>query len=104
MHAFKVRFRLDNGWTRRQMRHVARGRVTLLTFVAAAAMVAGQTEAATFRVDDTRLTVPSILTDERFSIAKSGPGPMGRQSEVRRRSHVFSHVTTAFRWTKKGFA
>jgi hypothetical protein len=64
MHAFKVRFRLDNGWTRRQMRHVARGRVTLLTFVAAAAMVAGQTEAATFRVDDTRLTVPSILTDD----------------------------------------
>lgn len=64
MHAFKLRYRLDSGRTSRQLQQVAQVRVTILTFMAAVVVGAGQSEAATFRVDDTRMTVPSILADD----------------------------------------
>jgi hypothetical protein len=64
MHTFKVFHRLATDWPCRQVQHVAPVRMALLAFVTAAAMAAGQTEAATFRVDDTRMTVPSILADD----------------------------------------
>lgn len=61
MHASKVRYRLDSGRSSRQIQQV---RMTILAFMAAAAVSTGRSEAATFRVDDTRMTVPSILADD----------------------------------------
>lgn len=64
MHAFELRYRLDSGRIIIQIKHLVRVRVTILAFMAAATVGTGQSEAATFRVDDTRLTVPSILADD----------------------------------------
>lgn len=64
MHAFKIHCRLDVDRGHYRIQQLTRRRVALLMSVAAAAMVAGQSEAATFRVDDTSMTVPSILADD----------------------------------------
>ncbi len=64
MNAFKVRYRLGSDRNSRQFQQVARVRVTILTFMVVASMIVERSEAATFRVDDTRMTVPSILADD----------------------------------------
>jgi hypothetical protein len=64
MNAFKVRYRLGSDRNSCHFQQVARVRLTILTFMVVALMGVRQSEAATFRVDDTRMTVPSILADD----------------------------------------